>query len=176
MIRTLLAAVLLAPLIPSALAAQRWESFALQGAVGPGTGLGGPQARHRSGAALDLLFTLRTREGLLVGAAAGMQGAFTYGDVCVTDPEGECLPDFPFLTSVGVVAGSELGSGLRALGGAELFIHDENDRAMGLTGRLTARLADSRIAPVATFRAAFLPFYRDEVLLLLSLGVGLRVR
>lgn len=150
--------------------------------AGLGTGIGGPQARYRTGAAVDALLALRVRSlphgAILVGLAAGGQGAPTREDVCILTPRGDCLPEFPLFGSVGPLVGWESPAGmLRLMGGAGWFASEDERQALGLTGRVDAAAPALLIfAPVLSLRGALLPRYQGDMIVLLSVGVGLRIR
>lgn len=150
--------------------------------MGLGTAVGGPEARYRGGAAVDALLGVRVSTlphgALIVGLAAGGQGAPLRDDVCLLTPSGQCLPDFPLFGSVGPFAGWESPGGtLRLLAGAALFRSDEERSTGGLTGRIDLALpARVRITPILSLRTSVLPSYRGDPMGLVGIGVGLRIR
>ena len=171
-------ALLLCGPASSQLAAQ---AASIEASMGIGTGLGGPEARHRTGMAMDALVGVRVRDlshgALVAGLAIGAQGAASRTDDCILTPGGGCLPSFPFLVWVGPLAGWQSPRGrLRVLAGAASFQADEGGSTAGITARADAAVrALPHLAPVVSVRGAILPSYQGDMIGLLSVGVGLRI-
>jgi hypothetical protein len=120
---------------------------------------------------------------LLVGLNSGWQGNLGDDASCRLTPAGECVPEYPSLTSVGALAGWEAGrrrggggASLRAVAGPAYY-HAEGAKALGLQARVDlATMPVFRVALVASARGALMPRFRGDRLTLGALGVGVRVQ
>lgn len=174
------AAAVLAP----AAAAQQPFPVSVDASLGVRMGSGGSYV-DRGGAAADLMVGLnlgRSGAGTLVGAVTAGAQAHMGGDLdCMLSRDGECIPTFPVLLSVGALVGvsrpSAWGSTTRVLAGPAYFRDEDRGGALGLQGRLDVSTPPVlHTALVVSLRGAVLPGFRGETLGTTSLGLGLRIQ
>jgi hypothetical protein len=182
-------------LIPVALYAQSPRPITLDATVGHSGGLGGGEFKDRQGIALDglLAYAVRRAPGgaLLTAVNASQQGALGDDAVCVPGSRGQCLHDFPGISTVGLMAGWEGRTGTGRAAGATArvlagpaYVHLDGDDAAGQPGStagLQARLdlASPQLGPVAlvgSLRGTTVPRFRGERYGVWALGFGVRVR
>lgn len=162
----------------STAAAQERSPISIEASAGVGSGIGGPAARYRTGAAVDALLAVRVgtlpHGSLLIGLAGGVQGAPTREDICILTPGRACVPEFPIFFSVAPLVGWENPGGtLRLLTGPASFQPDAGDATVGLAARLDASTPPRwRLAPVISVRANVLPRYEGDVIGLGAIGIG----
>ena len=187
-----LAAVALSPFD---LSAQAPRALTLDASVGASRGVGGEEFRGRGGVAVDGLLAraLRRAPGgvLIAGLGASFQGMPSSDDICITGSRGQCLSDFPLISTLGVLAGWEgrrgtgrvTGMTARLLAGPAYVQLDDYDSTgqRGSTAGLQARLdlATPHLGPVAlvaSLRGTAIPRFQGETYGVWAAGVGVRIR
>jgi hypothetical protein len=88
------------------------------------------------------------------------------------------VPSFPDFYLIAALMGWENGAGLvRALVGPAYVQADFDGRTVGVQGRLDAATpALWRVAMVVSIRPTLIPYYRGDMVGLLAVGIGLRLR
>lgn len=182
-------------LVPVGLSAQAPRPLTLDASLGASRGSGGGEFRDRGGVALDGLVARAFRGApggaLIGGVSASFQGTPWSDDMCVMGSRGQCLDQFPMVSTIGVLAGWEgrrgtgrsTGATARLLAGPAYVHMDGDDSAgqRGSTAGLQARLdlATPHLGPVAlvgSLRGTAVPRFRGETYGAWAFGVGLRIR
>ena len=182
-------------LSPLAVRAQSPRPITFDASVGQSGGLGGGELTDRHGVAVDglLAYALRGAPGgaLVAGLGASHQGPLGNDAVCIFGSRGQCVANYPQISTIGVVAGWEgrrrsgrsTGATARVLAGPAYVHMDGNDsaRQRGSTAGLQARvdLATPHLGPlafVASLRGTTVPRFRGETYGLWAVGIGVRVR
>lgn len=139
----LLAAVCVGALVPACVAAQESATLmSLEGTYGRSYGQGGGARQNRDGPALDALLSSRPRRpGLHVafGIAVGAQGSHASGPPCLNLPGIDCVPDFPRIYTLGILAGVEKRGqfgAARLIAGPTHFRADGGGATLGGQARL----------------------------------------
>jgi hypothetical protein len=172
-----------AALLPDSAAAQ-WLGPSIEATAGLGAG-GGGRYVERGGATLDALLTApigTTSSGtFVVGVTAAANGKFTSELVCVGQPNGDCIGEYPAFLSLGAVAGVQrrLGDNLtaRVLAGPAYFQAVDGEDTFGAQARVdVARRVVPHTWLVASLRGSVLPDYAGENLRFGGLGLGVRIQ
>jgi len=160
---------------PSAIA-QSPPRFSLEASVGEGTGwTSGDYGGAHSELAVDVVLGARLRQlagggGLVAGLSGSAHGGGVYDLL---------EPRFPQFYLIAAAIGWENeGGGLRAMIGPAFVQPMSGDgRTVGVQGRLdVAGKVMPRLAIVASLRPALVPDYRGDMVGLLAIGIGLRLR
>jgi hypothetical protein len=181
-------------LVAGPLSAQEPRPISLDLTIGGGAGLGGGELDERGGVALDAILAGQLRGANarfpMIGLAVGVQSSLAFGDKCRLGSNGQCVPEFPALASIAVLAGREFrqhagaspGATLRLLAGPA-YVHVDGHSAgkrhntVGIQSR--ADLATAPLGPVSmlvSLRGMLIPRVRDQTLGAWAMGVGLRLR
>lgn len=177
-VRTILALLII---IPAAARAQGLRS--VEANVGLALGRGGTfDTRNGFGADALVSFGIRPQAGgTLVGALSvgtvGMPGA----DRCFFLPDGSCMPDFPSLVPIAVLAGWEVPARVARFSVGPAVVLTNDDDRKGSTGGIMARADLStpspfHLAAILSGRALLVPAYQGRAIAQLSIGVGLAIR
>jgi len=139
----LLTAVCVGALVPACVTAQESATLmSLEGTYGRSYGQGGGARQNRDGPALDALLSSRPRRpGLHVafGIAVGAQGSHASGPPCLNLPGIDCVPDFPRIYTLGILAGLEKRGqfgAARLIAGPTHFRADGGGATLGGQARL----------------------------------------
>ena len=139
----LLAAVCVGAFVPACVTAQEGATLmSLEGTYGRSYGQGGGARQNRDGPALDALLSSRPRRpGLHVafGIAVGAQGSHASGPPCLNLPGIDCVPDFPRIYTLGILAGLEKRGqfgAARLIAGPTHFRADGGGATLGGQARL----------------------------------------
>jgi len=84
--------------------------MSLEGTYGRSYGQGGGARQNRDGPALDAVLSSRPRRPglhLAFGIGVGAQGSHASGPLCLNLPGLDCVPDFPKIYTLGILAGIE---------------------------------------------------------------------
>ena len=160
----LLAALCAGALLPACVTAQ--ESGALtsfEATYGRSYGQGGGARQNRDGPALDGLLSSRPRRPglhLVFGIGAGVQGSHGSDVPCLNLPGIDCVPDFPKLYTLGILAGVEKRG---QLGAARLIAGPTHFRADG---------GGNTLGGQARFELASPPLHRIAAILSARLGLA----
>jgi hypothetical protein len=145
MIRRLvsLAAIGAAAALPAPAAAQQSGTLlSFDATVGQSYGQGGGARRNRDGIALDALLSWRPRRpGLhaMFGIGTGVQGDKSSGAPCLNLPGVDCVPNFPRVYTLGILAGLEQRGrygAARLIAGPTHYRADGGGSALGAQARL----------------------------------------
>ncbi len=181
---TVLLAVACIAALPGVAAAQQGFGPSADVSVGLFAGAGGSFV-SRGGPALDGILAIplgRTGSGTLVGGVTGgISGPLNMELMCLSGPNGTCVPEYPTFVTVGAVAGVQraVGPGLsaRALAGPAYFQAVDGDDTFGLQGRVdVAKSLIFHTALVASVRGSFLPDFEGQMLSYATFGLGLRIQ
>jgi len=126
-------------------------------------GQGGGARQNRDGPALDALISSRPRRSglhLVFGIGVGVQGSHDSGPPCLNLPGLDCVPDFPKLYTLGLLAGAEKRG---QLGAARLVIGPTHFRADGGGATLGAQGRMELVSP---------PLHRVVAVLSTRLGLA----
>ena len=139
----LLAAFCAGALLPACVAAQESTTLrSFEATYGQSYGHGGGDRQNRDGPALDALLSSRPRRpGLHVafGIAVGAQGSHASGPPCLNLPGIDCVPDFPRIYTLGILAGLEKRGqfgAARLIAGPTHFRADGGGATLGGQARL----------------------------------------
>jgi hypothetical protein len=139
----LLAALCASAMLPASVGAQESGTLtALEGTYGRSYGQGGGARQNRDGPALDALLSSRPRRPglhLAFGIGVGAQGNSASGPPCLNLPGLDCVPDFPKIYTLGILAGLEKRGqfgAVRLLGGPTHFRADGGGATLGGQARL----------------------------------------
>jgi hypothetical protein len=166
--------------------AQQQHPFGPSLEASAGLFLGGGGTFHqRGGPTIDAVVAVPlARAGtstVVAGVTGGISGPLTHELVCLSGPNGECIPDYPTFASIGAMAGVQRAIGsatsARAMAGAGFYQDIDGPGTVGLQGRVDlAQRLILRTALVASVRGAVLPSYEGQSLSFAAFGVGIRIQ
>jgi hypothetical protein len=141
--RVLLAAFFVGALLPGRVTAQQSTTLmSLEATYGRSYGQGGGARQNRDGPALDALLSSRPRRSglhLAFGIGVGAQGSHGSGVPCLDLPGIDCVPDFPRIYTLGILAGVEKRGqfgAARLIAGPTHFRADGGGATLGGQARL----------------------------------------
>jgi len=153
----LLAAFCAGAVLPACVTAQesaRLTSF--EATYGRSYGQGGGARQNRDGPALDGLLSSRPRQPglhLVFGIGVGVQGSNGSDVACLNLPGIDCVPDFPKVYTLGILAGAEKRG---RFGAARLLVGPTHFRADGGGSALGGQARLELVSPPAHRIAAVL--------------------
>lgn len=141
---SILATLCAAAMVPERAVAQQQSGtlMSFDATVGQSYGQGGGARRNRDGIALDALLSWRPRRpGLhaMFGIGTGVQGDKSSGPPCLNLPGVDCVPDFPRVYTLGILAGAEQRGrygAARLIAGPTHYRADGGGSALGAQARL----------------------------------------
>ena len=143
-----LAALCAGAVLPErATAQQSGTLLSVDATVGQSYGQGGGARQNRDGPALDALLSWRPRRaGLhgMFGIGTGVQGSHGNDVPCINVPGVDCVPDFPRVYTLGILAGIEQRG---RLGAARLIAGPTHFRADGGGGALGGQARLELVSP-----------------------------
>ena len=168
--------------IPRDTSAQLHPSLSVEATLGLGFGYtAGEYLADRQGRGVDLMLGVRPgaagKRGIVLGANASLYDGGPHTLVChqATRRDG-CIRPFPFFEVAGALVGWENASTTLRVMGGPAWAHAESD-ALAWQARLDGALPVVwRLALVGSVRGTVVPNYRGDVVNLLALGLGVRVR
>ncbi len=177
----LLAALFAGGLLPACVTAQesaRLTSF--EATYGRSYGQGGGARQNRDGPALDGLLSSRPRRPglhLVFGICVGVQGSNGSDVPCLNLPGIDCVPDFPKVYTLGILAGLEKRGqfgAARLIVGPTQFRADGGGNALGGQARLELVSPPAhRIAAVLSARGGLAWNLDRQDYRLGAIGIGL---
>ena len=177
----LLAALCAGTVLPERVTAQQSGTLmSFEATYGQSYGQGGGARQNRDGPALDALLAWRTRRpGLhgMFGIGVGVQGSHGSDEPCLNLPGVDCVPDFPRVYALGILAGLEhrgrLGAA-RLIAGPTHFRADGGGSALGGQARLELVSPPfHRIAAVLSARGGLVWNLDRQDYRLGAIGIGL---
>jgi len=139
----LLAALCVGSLSPACVTAQQSATLmSFEATYGRSYGQGGGARQNRDGPALDALLASRPRRPglhLAFGIGVGVQGSHASDAPCINLPGVDCVPDFPRIYTLGLLAGLEKRGqfgAARLIGGPTHFRADGGGVGFGGQARL----------------------------------------
>ena len=129
--------------MPAGVTAQESSNLtSFEGTYGRSYGQGGGARQNRDGPALDALISTRPRRPglhLAFGIGVGVQGSNGSDEPCLNLPGIDCVPDFPKIYTLGILAGVEKRGkfgAARLLAGPTHFRADGGGATLGAQTRL----------------------------------------
>jgi hypothetical protein len=179
----LLAAFCAGALLPACVAAQESTTLrSFEATYGQSYGHGGGDRQNRDGPALDALLSSRPRRPglhLMFGIGVGVQGSHGSDVPCTNLPGDDCVPDFPRVYTLGILAGVEKRGrfgAARLMAGPTHFRADGGGGALGGQARLEFVSPPAhRIAAVLSARGGLVWNLDRQDYRLGAIGIGLGI-
>ena len=163
-----------------ALAQQSGSLMSFDATYGRSYGQGGGARQNRDGPALDALLSWRPRRPglhLTFGISTGLQGSHGSDEPCLNLPGVDCVPDFPRVYTLGLLAGIEQRGrfgAARLITGPTHFRADGGGAALGIQARLELVSPPlHRIAAVLSTRGGLVWHLDRHDYRLGAIGIGL---
>ena len=177
----LLASLCAGALLPACATAQAGATLtSFEATYGQSYGHGGGARQNRDGPALDGLIAWRPRRPGLhftFGISAGVQGSHGDDEPCLNLPGIDCVPDFPRVYTLGLLAGAEKRGrfgAARLIAGPTHFRADGGGSALGGQARLEfVSPPFHRIAAVLSARGGLVWNLDRQDYRLGAIGIGL---